>query len=281
MSITAIPKFKHLSKTWKVEDIVSLAKSSVSNLEMETYPLSWHAIRMLYNQAIADLEDIIFTTDIKFYEIIYPVSIDGTNHNLQVVDLGDAIFSGFQPHGEVFYTQDDYFPIQHIKSLTGVFCANKGIFVEKTFDELVSISTNENLLYRHSMFYARNGDLLYLYGGEVIDFDIDEIFITCVRRIVLDDLKHPKSSDVVDMTIDEIVLEPNGRQYSWTYNKHIDIPDRFVKLLNLQMKKECLEYLSQPIPEELEGKIASIIRTLTTNIELEQVEQMKSKQRNV
>lgn len=272
MSITDIPPFKHLSKNWTIEQVVTLAKSSVSNLEMEIYPLPWHTVRMLYNQALGDIEDIIFTAENKLYEIVYPVLPEENEYNIYAVNLGIAVFDGYKAHGEVFYTQDDYFPVQHIKSILGAFCSQKGSFIEKSFEELLAVASEENNLYRHSMFYARNGDIVYFYGGERIDFATDKIYIRALRRIVLDDLKHPKTSDVANMTIDEIILEPNGDRYSWTYDKNIDIPDRYVRLLNLQMKKECFEYLSQPIPEELESKIASIIRTLTTGVELKQVE---------
>jgi len=279
MSIIDIPTFKHLSKNWTVEQVVSLAKSSVSNLEMEIFPLPWHTVRMLYNQAVGDIEDIVFTAESKLYEIIYPVETEATEFGVRAVNLGNAVFDGYKAHGEVFYTQDDYYPVQHIKSILGAFCANKGSFIEKSFEDLISIATTENNLYRQSMFYARNGDIVYFWGGEYIDFEEDKIYIRVLRRIVLDDGKHPKSSSVVAMTIDEIALEQDGLKYSWTYNKPIDIPDRYVRLLNLQLKKECLEYLSQPIPEELEGKIASIIRTLTTDVEMKQYEQAKMQQK--
>lgn len=278
--IIDIPKFTHLHKNFTVQDIASLAKQAISNIEMESYPLQWHTIRMLYNTAIGELQDTIYLTNKSDYEIIYPVVSEETEYkNLRRIDLGKADFTDFKAYGEVFYTSDNFIPINHIKSIVGLFCASKGSFVERAMEDLISIGASENSLYSQSLLYAKHGDYVYYFTGDIELPDDEKYFLRVIRKVILDDLKHPMPDHVLLLSLPNLVATREWEKYSMTYHSHIDIPEKFVRLLTLQLKKECLEYLLQPIPEELESKIASIIQTLSAGKQLDAVgkQEMKDK----
>jgi len=261
MAVIDFTVFKHVNSTFKVEDIVSLAKSSIFELEANSYPLSNHLLRMIYNENVSSLEDMILKLDGRLYEMEYEVSIDGKDNNLYYSDLSICNFTNFKPYGELFYEMNSFIPFNHIKSIISVYNTKYGVFIKYDFDDLVTIATKENILYKQSYLWGLSGSRIYIYDNNVIKPD-DTLKVRVVRRIILDDLKHPKTEDVKDLPINLLLNLYNGDKYSLTYDKYIDVPDRYVNLLNLQMRKSCIEYLGQPIPSDLEERISHIIKNI-------------------
>lgn len=275
--ITEISLFKHLSSMFTVQDVVGLTKQAVRQLEVQTeYPVPLNLIRKLYNLSVSNVQELLVGANLEAYSVTVKATIDASDGNIFIVDLDTMdITGGDFKWGSRTYTNSEFNLTASILRIETLYNELLGTFQYKTMEELISCSTGENKLFDKSFLWSQSGNKILIYMGVDARAEYDDlrdpyIKIKLIRTPVLDDLKHPYE---YPMQISQIALLDPNRIYSETYFSPLDIPDKYVNLVLLEMKKNTFEALSQPIPEALENKIQGILQSLQSGVQTKVTEE--------
>jgi len=300
--ILYIPEFRHVNSQWTVDDIVAVAKYSMRVLEMNTYPIPYYLCRALYNNVVYNIQDLILASDAWRYRLEYQVEpqqnalfpdlfeIDLTKNEKIVEKYTDENPSNKKTENGIIYAvygyryiePKDFYPYDHIYEVIGLYSKLLGWFIKKDYNELIEICRGENEMYRHSNIFAVNNDKVYIYKAQKNDTSIeqDEYRLLVTRKIVIDDLKMEDTEDLMTYSSgdgqSQQILKIKAK-ITDTYHNYIDVPEKYVKLLTLQLKREILEYISQPIPEELNNSIEKIMASFKMELEKNELEIINKK----
>lgn len=295
--IQYVPEFRHVNSVWKVDDVVSVAKYSMRLIEMNSYPIPNYLCRALYNNVVYHIQDIILVNDAWRYRLEYQVKpkqnalfpdlfeIDLRNNEDLVKKYDETEPSNKRTENGIVYAvygyryiePKDFYPYDHIYEVVGLYSQLLGWFIQKDYNEIIEICRGENEMYRHSNIFAVNNDKVYIYKAQKNDTSIeqDEYRLVVTRKIVVDDLKMEDTEDLITNNNTQVLKIKS--KITDTYHNYIDIPERYVKLVTLQLKKEILEYISQPIPEELNGSIEKILAMFRAEVEKKEYEKQNKK----
>lgn len=291
--ISNIRKFEHAGNGWSVQDLIGMTKQVVRSYELQSeYVVPLDLVRKLYNMSVSNIQELLLANNKDYYNVIFTIQYNLTTdikNRLLYLDMNDI---GITPNflwGKRTHTKDTLNLTGAINRIETVYNETLGSFLYKTPDEIISLNTDENRLYSQSCIWSRSGNYLLLYFGDTIYNEImasspEELYVNvkAIRNPVLDDLKMPYEKPFTwKELVDNHGYSGDISLYSETYYADVDLPNQYISLVLLEMKKNTFETLSQPIPEALENKIQALIQSLQTNMQKEVTdEQIKSEKEN-
>jgi len=264
-----IDPIRPLSSVWTVESFLTLVRSMLG--ELDSAKVTNYELRLYTNMALSRLALLIRAKDPDCYGVKWlfePDAVPYANyleHDLSapymqaLPDVGtkEAVFP--KPQGMVL--PDSIIPNNVIAEIKGISFRNRNsndadLWTGKAMQvsdpsALVSIASQENGIYRQSIIWARQGHrLLFFFGTEIQTAPttlVDgyaytrpytgELFAT--RKPLLDDLK----PELADENLTD-------------FRNLLDIPDEYVNLLALHVKKivrETKGALDQATTQAIQG----------------------------
>ena len=128
------------------------------------------------------------------------------------------------------------------------------------FEQIIN---NFNATYKQSCVYAFYQDYIELYIGEklwqeYVDKLQPSIRMSYVRKPILDDLKKVHMNPKYEFEISGDQLS----YFSENYNQPMDIPSEYNRLIEVLVMKDVYNGLGQPIPDNYDNVITSIIQQM-------------------
>jgi len=175
-----------------------------------------------------------------------------------------------------------------IHSVSTLFHASSGPCIKRSTNEVNSLSYGANMLYdREVVWDYTDGKITTYVGPEMFEkvnirqvfpdpiptdfypFNLNMFAISAKRKPLLDDLKPSINADLGTLE--------NPHLYSQTYRGAIDLPDEYLNILLLDVKKKLFEYYGQPFPQDMEQKLQLAIKNILEGNETELKEEVEEK----
>ena len=129
-------------------------------------------------------------------------------------------------------------------------------------DMFEQVINNFNAIYKQSCVYAFYQDYIELYIGEKLwdEYLVKEpkVRMSYIRRPILDDLKKVHMNPAYQFAISGDELS----YFSENYNQSMDIPTEYNRLVEILVMKDVYNGLGQPIPDNYDNVITSIIQQM-------------------